>query len=205
MTEKAAPQVVLASNNKGKIAEIQALLPGFEVLPQSRFAIPEAEETGLSFVENALIKARHAANSCRLPVLADDSGLAVDALDGAPGIYSARFAGAGASDHQNMDKLLLEMAGLPETERAARFICVMVYLEHAMDPVPIIAQGVWEGRIMMHPQGGNGFGYDPVFWVTSHGCSSAELPAETKNRVSHRGQALAQLAALLANKTQQGR
>ncbi len=191
------PQLVLASNNSGKIREIQALLPDYEIIPQSEVVHTEAEETGLTFIENALLKARHAAQHCHLPVIADDSGLAVDALDGKPGIYSARFAEIGANDKDNNDRLLLELTDVPFEERTARFICVLVMLEHAADPVPRIAQGVWEGRILFHPQGSNGFGYDPLFWVPSHHCSSAELPPEVKNALSHRGQALRQLASLL--------
>jgi XTP/dITP diphosphohydrolase len=191
------PQIVLASNNPGKIREIQALLPDYSIIPQSEFVQTEAEETGLTFVENALLKARHAAQHCHLPVLADDSGLAVDALSGEPGIYSARYAGQGASDKDNNDKLLLELAGVPFEDRTARFICVIVMLEHAADPMPLIAQGIWEGKILMHPQGANGFGYDPLFWVAEHDCSSAELPPEVKNSLSHRGKALRQLALML--------
>lgn len=194
-------QIVLASNNQGKIREIQALLPDYSIMPQSEFIQTEAEETGVTFVENALLKARHAAQHSHLPVLADDSGLAVDALAGAPGIYSARYAGIGASDQENVNKLLMELNGVSLEERTARFICVMVLIEHADDPVPIIAQGIWEGRILFHPTGANGFGYDPVFWVPEHNCSSAELSAEVKNSLSHRGQALRQLAALLKNKS----
>ncbi len=189
--------IVLASSNPGKIREIEAMLPNISVLPQSQFVQTDAEETGLTFVENAILKARHAAQHCKLPVLADDSGLAVDTLGGAPGIFSARYAGVGASDQDNVNKLLIELNGVPLEERTARFICVMVLIEHADDPVPIIAQGTWEGRILFHPTGANGFGYDPVFWVPEHDCSSAELPAEVKNSLSHRGQALRQLAALL--------
>ncbi len=190
-------QIVLASNNQGKIKEIQSLLPDYEIIPQSEFVQTEAEETGLTFVENALLKARHAAQHCHLPVIADDSGLAVDALNGEPGIYSARYAGKGANDKDNNDRLLLELADVPFEERTARFICVVVMLEHAADPVPLIAQGIWEGLILTHPQGANGFGYDPVFWVPEHDCSSAELAPEVKNSLSHRGQALRQLASLL--------
>ncbi|NOU20391.1 MAG: RdgB/HAM1 family non-canonical purine NTP pyrophosphatase, partial [Methyloglobulus sp.] len=157
-------QIVLASNNQGKIREIQALLPDYSIIPQAEFIQSEAEETGVTFVENALLKARHAAQHSHLPVLADDSGLAVDALSGAPGIFSARYAGIGASDQDNVNKLLMELNGVPLEERTARFICVMVLIEHANDPVPVIAQGTWEGRILFHPTGANGFGYDPVFW-----------------------------------------
>lgn len=190
-------QIVLASNNPGKIREIQVLLPDYSIIPQSEFIQTEAEETGLTFIENALLKARHAAQHSHLPVLADDSGLAVDALNGEPGIYSARYAGQGASDKDNNDKLLLELAGVPFEDRTARFICVIVMLEHAADPVPLIAQEIWEGKILMHPQGANGFGYDPLFWVHGHDCSSAELPPEVKNTLSHRGKALKQLALIL--------
>lgn len=197
MIQNKTNPIVLASNNPGKIKEIQALLPDYSIIPQSEFVQTEAEETGLTFVENALLKARHAAQHCHLPVIADDSGLAVDALGGAPGIYSARYAGPGASDKDNNDKLLLELAGVPFEERTARFICVIVMLEHATDPVPLIAQGIWEGKILMHPQGASGFGYDPLFWVPEQDCSSAELPPEVKNSLSHRGQALRQLALML--------
>lgn len=201
MTNTKPHQIVLASNNQGKIKEIQALLPDYSIIPQSEFIQSEAEETGVTFVENALLKARHAAQHCHLPVLADDSGLAVDALSGAPGIISARYAGINASDQDNVNKLLMELKGVSLEERTARFICVMVLIEHANDPVPIIAQGTWEGRILFHPTGANGFGYDPVFWVPEHDCSSAELPADVKNSLSHRGQALRQLAALLKNQS----
>ena len=194
-------QILLASNNKGKISEIQALLPSYNIIPQAEIIASEAEETGITFIENALLKARHAAQHSNLPVIADDSGLAVDALNGTPGIYSARYAGVDANDHDNVNKLLLELEGVPLEERTARFICVIVLIEHADDPVPIIAQGVWEGRILFHPQGANGFGYDPVFWVPEHNCSSAELTPEAKNSLSHRGQALRKMADFLKSKS----
>ncbi len=196
-------QIILASNNKGKVREIGQLLADFhmEVLPQSAFDISEVEETGLTFVENAILKARHAAEHSGLPALADDSGLEVDALDGEPGIYSARYAGVGASDEQNLQKLLAELKDVPEAQRSARFQCLMVYMRHGADPTPIIAQGTWEGRITFEPQGENGFGYDPVFFVPEHGCTSAQLPAEVKNRLSHRGKALRQLVELLAKRS----
>jgi len=192
-------QIVLATGNPGKVREIDELLAGlgFEVVPQSAFKVPEAEETGLTFVENAIIKARNAAAHTGLPAIADDSGLEVDALNGAPGVHSSRYAGKNASDQDNLDKLLAELADLPEERRAARFQCVMVYLRHANDPTPIVYQGTWEGRVMSAPRGGNGFGYDPVFYVPTHECSSAELPPALKNRLSHRGQALRKLIALL--------
>ncbi len=191
-------KLVLASGNPGKLRELQALLEGLplELVPQSVLGVEEAEETGLSFVENALLKARNAARHTGLPALADDSGLAVDHLQGAPGIHSSRYAGGGG-DAANNAKLLTALAGVPEECRTARFICVVVLLEHAEDPVPLICQGLWEGRILEAPRGEGGFGYDPLFWVPEQGCSSAELPPELKNRLSHRGQALRQLRARL--------
>jgi XTP/dITP diphosphohydrolase len=191
--------IVLGSNNAGKVREINQLLgpAGISVRPQSELGIDEAEETGLSFVENAILKARHAARASGLAAIADDSGLEVDALDGAPGIYSARYAGPGADDRANCDKLLAALDGVPEAERGARFQCVMVYLRHEHDPTPLICQGTWEGRILHAPRGTNGFGYDPVFLVPGLDRSAAELDADTKNRLSHRGQALSQLARRL--------
>ena len=192
-------KVVLASGNPGKIREIQAILKNHPIVPQNQWNIEEAEETGTTFVENAIIKARHAAFHCQLPAIADDSGLVVDALDGAPGVISARYAGIGASDEQNVAKLLAALEGVPEELRTARFICVLVFMQHADDPFPIIAQGVWEGRILQQTAGENGFVYDPVFWVDDYQCSSAQLPAEVKNALSHRGKALKMLTAALAN------
>ncbi len=191
--------VVLASSNPGKLREINQLLAGLDlnVVPQTDFNVPEAEETGLSFVENAILKARNAAHYTGHAAIADDSGIEVDALHGAPGIYSARYAGPGASDAANLQKLLADLAGVPEQNRSARFQCLMVYLRHELDPTPIICQGTWEGRILFAPAGRGGFGYDPVFFVPTHGCSSAELPAEVKNRLSHRGQALRKLVTAL--------
>lgn len=192
-------RIVLASSNPGKVREINQLLAGLsiEVVPQSQFGVPDIEETGLSFVENALLKARNAAQHTGLPAIADDSGLEVDALNGAPGIYSARYAGVGASDQQNLDKLLIELKDVPQNLRSARFQCLMVYLRHATDPTPLICQGTWNGRILFAAQGINGFGYDPVFYVPTHDCSSAQLPPEVKNTLSHRGQALQKLLAAL--------
>ena len=191
--------IVLASGNKGKIKELDALLApmGWQVRPQSEWQVEDAEETGLSFVENAIIKARHACEQTGLPSLADDSGIAVDALGGAPGIYSARFAGADANDADNIAQLLKALKDTPETERTARFICVLVYMQHANDPTPIICQGEWEGRILNAPAGQGGFGYDPVFFVPERECSAAELSADDKRMLSHRGKALAQLRRLL--------
>jgi len=191
----ARPRVVLASGNAGKVREFNQLLAGahIEVVPQSSFGVPEAEETGLTFVENAILKARNAARHTGLPAVADDSGIEADALNGAPGIYSARYAGPGASDEENLYKLLAALEGLPDERRGARFQCVIAYLRHAEDPTPLICQGTWEGRILAAPRGANGFGYDPVFYVPDEGVSSAELAPETKNRLSHRGQALRKL------------
>lgn len=192
-------KIVLASNNAGKIREIQSLFEArdVEILPQSSFFQEEAVENGPTFVENALIKARHACRLSGLPAIADDSGLEVDALGGAPGVYSARYAGPGADDRANNEKLLQEMAEVESSGRTARFRCVMVYLRGAEDPSPLIAEGVWEGLILNELRGTNGFGYDPLFFVPEEGCSSAELAPDRKNRLSHRGKALRALAARL--------
>jgi XTP/dITP diphosphohydrolase len=197
MTFLSSQQLVLASSNPGKIKEIQAILAKQVIVPQSAFNVTDADETGSTFVENAIIKARNAALHCNLSSIADDSGLVVDALKGAPGVTSARYAGVGASDHDNVLKLLDELKGVPDERRTARFICVIVFMEHANDPFPVIAQGVWEGRILQRPVGANGFGYDPVFWVPEHNCASAELSADVKNSLSHRGQALRSLTNLI--------
>jgi len=189
---------VLASGNKGKLREINQLLSGLhiEAMPQTDFNVPDVEETGLTFVENAIIKARNAAQHSGLPALADDSGIEVDALNGEPGIYSARYAGKGSTDQDNLNKLLHEIKDVPEVERTARFQCVMVYMAHANDPTPLICQGTWEGCILYEPRGDNGFGYDPVFYVPTHDCSSAELESDVKNELSHRGQALKKILAM---------
>ena len=190
-------QVVLASGNPGKLRELQAILvkKDIHLVPQSDFKVSDVAETGLSFVENALIKARHACTETGLPAIADDSGIAVDALGGEPGIYSARYAGLSGPDTDagNNAKLLSELDQVPESERSARFQCVIVYMRHEKDPMPLICEGTWEGRILFEEQGDNGFGYDPLFFVPSHGCASAELDAEVKNSLSHRGQALRKL------------
>ena len=190
-------KVVLASSNKGKLVELQAILKQKDVqlLPQSEFSVSDADETGLSFIENALIKARHACLATGLPSIADDSGIEVDALMGEPGIYSARYAGSHGpdADKANNAKLLRELEGVAEAERGARFQCVIAYMRHAKDPMPLICQGTWEGRILFSEEGENGFGYDPLFYVPSHGCASALLDGATKNSISHRGQALTQL------------
>jgi len=193
--------LVLASSNPGKVREINQMLAGLDlsVVPQSDFKVIDAEETGLTFIENALLKARNATRHTGLPAIADDSGIEVDYLNGAPGIYSARYAGKNASDEQNLRRLLDDLVGIPEAERTARFQCLMVYLRHEFDPTPIICQGTWEGRILLEPRGANGFGYDPIFFVPTHNCSSAELPPEVKNKLSHRGQALRLLVAALGH------
>lgn len=195
-------KIVLASNNKGKVRELGQMLASLdmEVLPQSDFNAGEVEETGLTFVENAILKARHAANVSGLPAIADDSGLEVDALNGAPGIYSARFAGIGASDEDNLQKLLAELKEVPDELRTARFQCLLVYMRHANDPTPLICQGTWEGIITHEPRGDNGFGYDPVFYVPTQQCTSAQLSPGQKNQLSHRGKALQKLLDSLQKK-----
>jgi XTP/dITP diphosphohydrolase len=192
-------RIVLASNNPGKVREIGQLLADqdIEVLPQNAFDVPEVEETGLTFVENAILKARNAAHFAGLPAIADDSGIEVDALNDAPGIYSARFAGVDASDEDNLQKLLQELKDVPEEKRSARFQCLMVFMRHENDPTPLIFQGTWEGRILFEPKGSGGFGYDPVFYVPGQNCASAELAPEDKNQLSHRGQALRKLVTAL--------
>ena len=192
-------RIVLASSNPGKVREINQMLADLHlaVVPQSDFEVTEVEETGLTFAENAILKARNAARFTQLAAIADDSGLEVDALHGAPGIYSARYAGKDAGDKANLMKLLEDIKNVPDEKRSARFQCVLVYLRHEHDPTPIICQGTWEGRLLHAPVGENGFGYDPIFFVPTHNCSSAQLPSETKNALSHRGQALRQLVATL--------
>jgi len=192
-------RIVLATGNQGKVKEMGEILAPFDlqIVPQSEFSVPEADETGLSFVENAIIKARNAAAHTGLPAIADDSGLEVDFLKGAPGIYSSRFAGVDATSQDNRIKLLADMKDVPDEKRTARFQCLMVYMEHENDPTPLICQGTWEGRILFELRGKNGFGYDPVFYVPTHDCAAAELSKEIKNQLSHRGQALRQLAAAM--------
>lgn len=191
--------LVLASGNAGKLREFHQLLAplGFEVRPQADFDVPEVDETGLTFVENALLKAREASRVSGLPALADDSGLEVDALGGAPGIYSARFAGEPKSDARNNARLLEALAEVPEGQRTARYWCVLVHLRHAEDPVPLIVQCRWDGEVLAHPRGEGGFGYDPLFWLPDQAMSVAELAAEEKNRLSHRGRALRALVEAL--------
>ena len=191
MTQK----IVLASGNAGKLREFQQLLSGcgFEVIPQSDFNLANAEETGTTFVENAIIKARHACRQTGLPAIADDSGIEVDALNGRPGVYSARYAGEDANDEKNNEKLLLELKNVPIEKRTARYHAVLAYMRHADDPTPILCHGTWEGIILTEPRGENGFGYDPLFFVPSHNCASAELDKAEKNRISHRGKAMQEL------------
>ena len=196
-------KIVLATGNKGKVKELSSMLSdlNIEVLPQSEFHVTEVAETGSTFVENAIIKARHAARITGLPAIADDSGLAVDALGGAPGVYSARYAGEDANDQDNIQKLLQALSGVAPEQRQARFLCVLVYMAHADDPTPIICQGEWHGTITTQTMGDNGFGYDPVFWQADRQLTSAQLPRDLKNQLSHRGKALAQLVPLLLAKT----
>lgn len=187
--------LVLASGNPGKLREFQQLLVdvGFAVRPQTEFFAENAEETGLSFVENAILKARFACVRTGLPAIADDSGIEVDALQGRPGIYSARYAGEGASDTDNNARLLQELAEVPEAARTARYQCVLAFMRHAEDPTPVICQGSWEGQILSAPRGEGGFGYDPLFFLPALNCTAAELDKDTKNRLSHRGKAMAEL------------
>ena len=193
--------VVLASNNPGKLKEIAEILEGkgINLIPQSRFNVPEVEETGKTFIENALLKARAASENSGLPAIADDSGIEVDVLHGEPGIYSARYAGKNASDQDNLELLVKNVIAKGVDKPAARYQCLIVYLEHPEDPTPIIAQGTWEGYIVTEPKGSNGFGYDPVFYVPTHNCTSAELDPEVKNKLSHRALALQQFAEKLMN------
>ena len=192
-------KLVLASSNKGKISELSALLAPYQlqIISQQALGVADAAETGLTFIENAILKARHASLATGLPAIADDSGLAVDVLDGEPGIYSARYSGEAATDSDNISKLLQAMHNVPTAERSARFHCVLVYLRHASDPTPIVCHGIWPGRISETIKGDGGFGYDPVFIPTGHTVSAAELSKEQKAALSHRGQALRQLVTLL--------
>lgn len=192
-------RAVLASANPGKLRELAALVApaGYELLSQTALGIGSVAETGTTFLENALLKARHAAAAAHLPALADDSGIEVDALGGRPGVRSARFAGAGASDAANLARLLEELEGVAEPRRTARYRCVVVFLRTADDPAPLTAEGTWEGRIALEARGSGGFGYDPAFIPAGERRTAAELSAEEKNRVSHRAQALARLVATL--------
>ena len=185
-------KIVLASGNLNKVREINALLSNtsYEIIPQSEFNVIEADETGTTFLENALIKARNAAQHTKYPVIADDSGIEVDALDGKPGVFSSRYAGQNASDKDNLNKLIKNIKGLDPKDCHARFICSMVFLENMNEKDPIVVEGVWEGYVVVNPCGKNGFGYDPIFYIPSLGCTSAELSDDKKNELSHRGQAL---------------
>lgn len=199
-------KLVLATGNKGKLAELSALLAPFDwqVLPQSDFQVPDAIEDGLSFIENALIKARHASRLTGLPAVADDSGLAVDALGGAPGIYSARYAGEHGNDLKNLQQLLVDLKDVPQGERAAQFHCVLAFVRHADDPVPVIAHGIWHGQIALEAAGCGGFGYDPIFLPNDAQGTAAELTAEQKKQLSHRGKALRLLVSLLKGEQLKG-
>ena len=195
-------RIVLATSNAGKLRELQALLlvRGIEVVAQSAFTSVSAEETGLSFVENAILKARHAAHASGLPAIADDSGIEVDALHGAPGIHSARYAGAGASDHDNLTKLLNELHDIPESRRGARYRCALAFMRWDLDPAPIVCQASWEGRLIDTPRGDGGFGYDPIFELADRGLTAAELSPLEKNLISHRAVALRELLEKLPQK-----
>lgn len=192
--------IVLATGNQGKVKELASLLAAqnIEIKAQSEFNVPDVAETGTTFIENAIIKARHAAKITGLPAIADDSGLEVDALNGAPGVYSARYAGENASDDDNTNKLLTALENVENENRSARFHCVLVYMRHENDSTPIVCHGVWQGSICREKIGEQGFGYDPVFWQEQHKMTSAQLPRDLKNQLSHRGQALKQLVPLLA-------
>lgn len=201
MPSAAAAEVVLASGNAGKVREFQALLgPEWRVRPQSEFGVGPVEETGDTFIANALLKARHAARLTGLPALADDSGLEVDALGGEPGVRSARYAGSGADDAANNGRLLAALDGVPDAQRTARFRCVLVWVEGPDDESPLVAEGAWEGRILPAPRGSGGFGYDPLFLDPGTGLAAAELDPDAKNARSHRGRALARLRSLLATR-----
>lgn len=192
-------KLVLATSNRGKVTEMQPLLSdiGYTILTQSELGVSDAFENGYTFVENALIKARHASAMTGLPAIADDSGLIIDALNGAPGLISAHYAGVHGDADGNIKKVLAEMIDVPRAERTARFYSLIVMLKHAHDPQPLIAEGIWEGEILELPRGNSGFGYDPIFFVPEQQCSAAELPAEIKNHISHRGRALSKLRELL--------
>jgi XTP/dITP diphosphohydrolase len=193
-------KLVLATSNRGKLDELRPLLAdaGFDLLPQAELGVGDAVEDGHTFLENALLKARHASAATGLPALADDSGLVVDALGGEPGLYSARYAGVHGDSAANTARLLARMQGLSGEQRRAHFYCVLVLLRHARDPQPLVAEGVWPGSVLEAPRGEGGFGYDPVFFVPAHGVSAAELEPHLKHRISHRGRALARLRERLA-------
>lgn len=195
-------KIVLASGNQGKLKELKQILQpfGYEVHAQNEFNVPEAEETGLTFVENAIIKARNACQHTGFAAISDDSGIEVDALKGAPGIYSARFAGPNATDAENNTHLVEQLKALGAGPFTARYQCVIVFMQHAQDPTPIICQGTWEGEIQFNPMGENGFGYDPHFYIPEKQCTAAQLSEDIKHSLSHRGKALTQLISVLNNK-----
>ncbi|EPT7064852.1 XTP/dITP diphosphatase [Cronobacter turicensis] len=194
-------KVVLATGNAGKVRELASLLQefGLDVVAQTELGVESAEETGLTFIENAILKARHAAQVTGFAAIADDSGLSVDALGGAPGIYSARYAGSDASDQENLEKLLVALHDVPDEQRQAQFHCVLVYMRHADDPTPLVFHGVWSGVITRAPAGHGGFGYDPIFFIPTLGKTAAELTREEKSAISHRGQALKLLLEAMRN------
>ncbi|MBT8449637.1 MAG: RdgB/HAM1 family non-canonical purine NTP pyrophosphatase [Gammaproteobacteria bacterium] len=193
--------IILASGNPGKLREFKQLFKDLPYLvePQSTYDVPDVPETGTTFIENAIIKARHAAVITGKPCIADDSGIEVDALSGEPGIYSARFAGIGASNEANLNKLLDVTKEIPSEQLSCRYVCVLVLMRHAKDPTPLISQATWEGTLLREPVGENGFGYDPIFWLEEYGCSSAQLAPELKDQISHRGKALRDLVTQLQN------
>jgi XTP/dITP diphosphohydrolase len=188
-------KIVIASSNAGKIREFNAIFAekSIEIIPQTTFNVPDVEETGLTFIENAILKARHCCTHTGLPSIADDSGLIIDALDGRPGIYSARYAGKNSSNEEKIAKVLADMSEVLAPQRTARFISIIVFMRNHDDPAPIICEGIWEGSILTEPHGTNGFGYDPIFWVPEHRCAAAELNPVVKNQISHRAQALQKL------------
>lgn len=192
-------KIVIASDNQGKLKELQDALGEltFEFVPQSKFGVTGPEETGLSFIENAILKARHASKETDLPAIADDSGLCVDALGGAPGIYSARYAGPECNDAKNINKLLSSIESITGEDRAAHFFCAIAYVRHATDPAPLIALGQWFGRILEEPVGESGFGYDPVFFIPHLNCTAAQLPMDSKNKISHRAKAIKEMGEKL--------
>jgi len=198
----AKEEIVLASNNLHKVREINTLLrnTAFQIVPQSKFDVIEADETGVTFLENALIKARNAAEYTQHPIIADDSGIEVYALEGRPGIFSSRYAGLDANDEDNLNKLIENINGLDPKDCHARFICSMVFLENMNEKDPIVVEGVWEGYVVANPRGKNGFGYDPIFYIPSLSCTSAELSDDKKNELSHRGQALRLLIKKITGK-----
>lgn len=204
MHKQKHPPIVLASSNPGKLQEFKEILEGMaiSIIPQTDLGVVDAEETGLSFIENAIIKARHAAKHTGLPALADDSGLEVDFLNGAPGVFSARYAGDKVDFSENRKKLLSDLIAAAEEERTARFQCVLAFMKHELDPSPLVCQGTWEGRVLLEPKGEFGFGYDSLFYVSTHQCSAAELASDLKNQLSHRAQAVAKLLQLLNSKYQ---